>query len=261
MAANYPGSIYSPRTKENKAGVVYDAAKTTVGYAEDVVKLDDEVVAIETELGTSPKATSASVKERLKGIRSLSDATEDTLVVKGGNVGIGTTEPLSKLSINGGLHVGGNSDAGDNNLLVDGDFSAVNLPAGKAYLAADQSVGAAGWVQVLFDTEEYDIGDIFDTETGEFTIPSTGVYSVLFACKFEGVADGVRLLTAVKKDDVDMIIAGWYSGGGSEYVNLFTIEFLEAGDVISAHAYTNDVSWAIGGAGVGVSNFAVVKIR
>jgi len=36
------------------------------------------------------------------------------------NLGIGTTTPLSKLSINGGLHVGGDSDAGDNNLLVDG---------------------------------------------------------------------------------------------------------------------------------------------
>ncbi len=37
-----------------------------------------------------------------------------------GNVGINTTTPISKLSINGGLHVGGDSDAGDNNLLVDG---------------------------------------------------------------------------------------------------------------------------------------------
>ncbi|KKN54245.1 hypothetical protein LCGC14_0594270 [marine sediment metagenome] len=41
-------------------------------------------------------------------------------ILTGGNVGIGTTTPLSKLSINGGLHVGGDSDAGDNNLLVDG---------------------------------------------------------------------------------------------------------------------------------------------
>ncbi|HDY88679.1 MAG TPA: hypothetical protein ENH82_11295, partial [bacterium] len=37
-----------------------------------------------------------------------------------GPVGINTTTPVSKLSINGGLHVGGDSDAGDNNLLVDG---------------------------------------------------------------------------------------------------------------------------------------------
>ena len=50
------------------------------------------------------------------------DSTSDVLVLEEstGNVGIGTTAPLSKLSINGGLHVGGNSDAGDNNLLVDG---------------------------------------------------------------------------------------------------------------------------------------------
>jgi hypothetical protein len=37
-----------------------------------------------------------------------------------GNLGIGSTAPLSKLCVNGGVHVGGDSDAGDNNLLVDG---------------------------------------------------------------------------------------------------------------------------------------------
>ena len=40
-----------------------------------------------------------------------------------GKVGINTTTPVSQLSINGGLHVGGDSDAGDNNLLVDGTLS------------------------------------------------------------------------------------------------------------------------------------------
>lgn len=59
--ADYPNSVYSPRTKANKAGVAYDAAKTTIGYAEDVTKLDDEVVAIETELGANPKGVYASV--------------------------------------------------------------------------------------------------------------------------------------------------------------------------------------------------------
>jgi len=46
------------------------------------------------------------------------DGTENSSFA--GNVGIGTTAPASKLSINGGLHVGGDSDAGDNNLIVDG---------------------------------------------------------------------------------------------------------------------------------------------
>lgn len=46
-------------------------------------------------------------------------------ILDNGYVGIGTQSPLSKLSINGGLHVGGDSQAGDNNLLVDGNISAI----------------------------------------------------------------------------------------------------------------------------------------
>jgi len=48
--ATYPGGVYAPRTKANRSGVSYDPAKTTVGFAEDVTKLDDEIVAIETDL-------------------------------------------------------------------------------------------------------------------------------------------------------------------------------------------------------------------
>lgn len=44
-----------------------------------------------------------------------------------GNVGIGTVGGLSKLSINGGLHVGGDSDAGDNNILADGTITGTQL--------------------------------------------------------------------------------------------------------------------------------------
>jgi len=63
--ATYPGGIYSPRTKENKSGVVYDAAKKTTLFAEDITKDDDEIVAIETELGTNPKGDYADVKTLL----------------------------------------------------------------------------------------------------------------------------------------------------------------------------------------------------
>lgn len=38
----------------------------------------------------------------------------------GTNIGVGFTSPLAKMAINGGLHVGGESDPGDNNILVDG---------------------------------------------------------------------------------------------------------------------------------------------
>lgn len=47
--------------------------------------------------------------------------TNDRFVIDAsGNVGIGTSTQSAKLAINGGLHVGGDSDPGDDNLLVDG---------------------------------------------------------------------------------------------------------------------------------------------
>lgn len=75
----YPGGVYSPRTKENKSGVVYDADKETVGFAEDITKLDDEVVAIETELGANPSGESDDVADRLDDIDTDIDDKQDEL--------------------------------------------------------------------------------------------------------------------------------------------------------------------------------------
>ncbi|MFA5359227.1 MAG: hypothetical protein WC310_05450 [Patescibacteria group bacterium] len=47
---NFPNSVYSPRLKENRPGVVYDSAKKTVTFVEDITKLEDEVIAIEENL-------------------------------------------------------------------------------------------------------------------------------------------------------------------------------------------------------------------
>jgi len=52
--AQYPNEIYTPREKENRSGVIYDPTKKSVIFAEDIKNLDDEVVAIEKELGTNP---------------------------------------------------------------------------------------------------------------------------------------------------------------------------------------------------------------
>lgn len=68
--ADYPDSIYSPRVVENKSGVAYTPSKTTVGYAEDVNLPSDEIVAIETELGTTPSGIYATVKAWLTALTS-----------------------------------------------------------------------------------------------------------------------------------------------------------------------------------------------
>lgn len=72
----FPASIFSPRAKANRNGVVYDANKATVTYAEDLVALDNEVVAIETELGENPKGSFGSVAAFLA---SLAGDVEDLL--------------------------------------------------------------------------------------------------------------------------------------------------------------------------------------
>jgi len=69
--ATYPSGVYDPRTKENKDGIIYDEAKTKVLFAEDLINLDDEVVAIEKELGTNPKGSFSDVKTRLESIKSI----------------------------------------------------------------------------------------------------------------------------------------------------------------------------------------------
>jgi len=66
--AQYPVENYTPRTKENKPGVVYDPDNPYITFAEDVAKLDDEVVAIETELGQEPKGIFSDVNERLDDV-------------------------------------------------------------------------------------------------------------------------------------------------------------------------------------------------
>ena len=65
-----------------------------------------------------------------------------------GTVGIGTTNAAAKLAVNGGVHVGGDSDPGDNNLLVDGTGVITGGFGcnGKTAQTAYASGGAAGAV-------------------------------------------------------------------------------------------------------------------
>ena len=74
--ADFPTGIYSPRTKENKADVVYTPAKTTVTYVEDITKLDAEVVAIETILGTNLEGAFATLKARIVSLENRVTALE-----------------------------------------------------------------------------------------------------------------------------------------------------------------------------------------
>jgi len=59
----FPSAIFSPRTIENKSGVVYDPLKKTVIYADDFQNLANEIVAIQTALGLWPQQWFTDVAE------------------------------------------------------------------------------------------------------------------------------------------------------------------------------------------------------
>ncbi len=125
----------------------------------------------------------------------------------GGNVGIGTTAPLSKLSINGGLHVGGDSDAGDNNLLVDGVVSApyYDLTAGDGY-------GIRFWGS---DNYKIHMGNLAEYHYG----PVTG-YSIKTSMSNDGGRGwtwggaGIAPIAAIEVTTGNMQIAGTMTATG-----------------------------------------------
>lgn len=82
--------------------------------------------------------------------------TNYAIITVGGLVGINTASPAAMLSLNGGLHVGGDSDPGDNNALIDGtlDVTGVSTLTGvtihgaptrlKVYTVATLPAGTQG---------------------------------------------------------------------------------------------------------------------
>lgn len=65
---DYPDAIYTERTTENLPGIVYDPADTKNLYSEDFQHHAEEIIAIQTILGTNPNGAYATVKAWLEAL-------------------------------------------------------------------------------------------------------------------------------------------------------------------------------------------------
>ena len=159
---------------------------------------------------------------------------ERMTILRGGNVGIGTAAPGSKLSIEGGLHVGGISDAGDNNLLVDGTIVQNGL---KTTVFTGYTTGNSSFYVDVPVEDEGGSGAIFKVEATfahyssmsyntlrEFYISARGT-AVEFTNIVEVNSGYGGSWTASKPNTTTLRItkvAGTYAGGGKYYIRVTT---------------------------------------
>lgn len=81
--ADFPASIFTPRTTANQPGITYDPTKTKIQFAEDYSLPAAEIAAIEAVLGTNPNGAYATVKAWLEALAA------------GGAVGVGNLYHLT----------------------------------------------------------------------------------------------------------------------------------------------------------------------
>lgn len=100
--ADYPASIFSPRTVANLPGEAYDPSKQYRLFAEDFLLPAAEIVAIETTLGENPQGSFDTVADRLDSFSSGNFV--DNEIVGTGN-GVLTDFVLAHSPVAGSVHV------------------------------------------------------------------------------------------------------------------------------------------------------------
>lgn len=114
-------------------------------------------------------------------VRDSAGAIQERLsILSNGATGIGTQTPAARLAINGGLHVGGDSDPGDNNLLVDG--TATITGAFGCNGAAAQTAYASGGALAAYATGAFGLDSDANMQA---------LYNLVVAMRAALVANGI----------------------------------------------------------------------
>ena len=159
---------------------------------------------------------------------------ERVRIMSSGRVGIGSTIPTTSLDVNGVI-------SGDGSGLT-----SVNTPSFAARVTTTQSLGYETEATIIFDTEDHDTDNAYNTSTGEFTVPSGKGGKYFIAVNF-GIDDcgevGDILRLRVFKNGSNMHGFRGQNIQASANIILTTsvsgTVTLSAGDVIKCMAYTS----------------------
>ena len=120
------------------------------------------------------------------------------------------------------------------------NYDSVGYPGGSISFqkvrmrrAAVQSIILNVDTTFLFDTEDYDIGDIGDITTGEITIKQAGIYLINAGWLNTFIQN--QVLTGIKINGVSTVSGGdsKSTSGGTDFSNVTGILQLSVGDVIT----------------------------
>ena len=126
---------------------------------------------------------------------------------------------------------------------------ATNTPAFSAYGTTAQSVSSGAFTKVVFDAEDYDTDNAFDTSTYRFTVPSgaAGKYLVKARLNFRSTSDNITYgLVAIYKNGVKFQQVFSNSNGTSNAAfRDFTVSN-EHGMILEVSDYIEIFGYAVG---------------
>lgn len=108
----------------------------------------------------------------------------------------------------------------------------------RAYMSGTQSLSAATWTKIIYDTEERDDGGDYDPTTGEWTVPATGWYDVGALLNFSSLADGDFIALQFRLNGANHRRVGSLHTGaaGTPTIGGSLPLHLAAGDVLTVYA-------------------------
>jgi len=107
-------------------------------------------------------------------------------------------------------------------------------------LSADQAVATATYTVIIFDTENYDKQNEYDTTNGKFTAATSGRYLVCATLRYETLGDGDYVRAAVYLNNGLFIYNQLIAGGALRLSpTISTIVNMAANDYITIKAYHN----------------------
>ncbi len=193
-------------------------------------------------LGIGVDTTNEKARIQAAKAGDTNSAIDLLLQPAGGNVGIGTLTPGAKLSINGGLHVGGELDPSNYNLLVDGKVTANQGFFGNSEGTINPILEAIGYpdteIETTYVRSPSNVGKIcfqsnckqtalaIDTSSGNVGIGTDNLSARLCVKTTPFEVKGV----SIKKDDPNV------TGYGTSFNTMIAV-----GDQITIHGETKNV--------------------